>query len=196
MRVTYNLQLDFHGAPVGRFQEKDVPRYLHMSCSRRTFITRPIIRTSWLARLAICEEFVRGMACDMTAIVAKARDDASNAPRWSCHVVPRGGTRRPCSSTTYVMRWAGSLYQWPCLAYGRPARMVIVRSYNSSSSTSLMRRLVQPWQAKFHAWVEKTKPVASSRLTELSHKWNDYSGYAEIHALKEQVQIHCMYLGA
>ncbi|WFD19307.1 sensitivity to high expression protein she9 [Malassezia caprae] len=93
------------------------------------------------------------------------------------------------------MKWGGSLARLPlCAVYGRPVaplfRVIGTRCYSSSSTPSLMQRLMQPWQTKLHAWVEKTKPVASSRLSELSHKWNDYSGYAEIHALKEEVQVN------
>lgn len=96
------------------------------------------------------------------------------------------------------MKWGGSLARLrPCAMNARPvmlpSRIIGMRCYSSSSIPSLMQRLVQPWQTKFYAWVEKTKPVASSRLSELSHKWNDYSGYSEIHELKEQVQLNCTY---
>lgn len=132
-----------------------------------------------------------------SCVVANARGRRAVALRLTPrHVVPRGRRGvRALALEPLAMKWGGSLARLrPCAVYGRPLAFVmqvpVTRGYSSSS---LMQRIMQPWQNKFQAWVEKTKPVASSRLSELSHRWNDYSGYAEIHALKDQVQLHGMY---
>lgn len=58
----------------------------------------------------------------------------------------------------------------------------------SKAAYSTSSHVLGRWRHKLHLWIEQTKPVAKDKLIEWNHKWNDYSGYAEINALKERVQ--------
>ena len=63
-----------------------------------------------------------------------------------------------------------------------------IRCFRFCAAYSSSSHVLGRWRHKLHLWIEHTKPVAKDKLIEWNHKWNDYSGYAEINALKEQVQ--------
>jgi len=56
------------------------------------------------------------------------------------------------------------------------------------SSAQPLRAYTTPAQRSLQAWLDRVKPRAEQRISELSHKWNHFSGYAEINELKAQVQ--------
>lgn len=84
---------------------------------------------------------------------------------------------RPCALRAFALPESA----FACIRRGCRAR--------TFTSTATSYNMFDPIRIKLQHWLDRNKPLAKNKISELGHRWNDFSGYADINALKEQVEV-------